>query len=348
MRKQTLADKLAKLSFNSAGFQKSWQVHMNAFGPILEPAFVEDYQARVHLTNWLNKISQGDAAGSLPLMKKLQKYIETDADRCLYYFCCALCFRSMQVDEQYYDAMEQCVALKPRFYLPYVDLAQQQLFGNFFDEAVENFRAALKYYPENQVNLQNPRTHAVLCCNLAAGLLFLHRQDEARAALEQARKICDTPDVCAVEARFFALAGDAEGVKECVARLNAADAELAERIGQDAEKILRREHPHFFEIPTAPKSIAAFWKWFDQNAAELAASLNSGDPSQAVQSIQEQLHILFPYAEAPLIGEIGSENGMLILRLKHYHSKSLVPGIAQLLAAFPEKYAQTWRFIADH
>lgn len=50
MKKQTLADKLAQKSFNSPKFQESWAVHMQAFGPILEPAFAEDYQARVHLT----------------------------------------------------------------------------------------------------------------------------------------------------------------------------------------------------------------------------------------------------------------------------------------------------------
>lgn len=45
MKKEALADKLARKSFESAAFQQSWQVHMRAFGPILEPAFEGNYRA---------------------------------------------------------------------------------------------------------------------------------------------------------------------------------------------------------------------------------------------------------------------------------------------------------------
>ena len=57
MKKLSFADKLARKSFESAKFQQSWQVHYQAFGPILEPAFVENYQAKIHLTAALNFIS---------------------------------------------------------------------------------------------------------------------------------------------------------------------------------------------------------------------------------------------------------------------------------------------------
>ena len=37
MKKETLADKLARKSFESKKIQESWQVHFQAFGPILKP-----------------------------------------------------------------------------------------------------------------------------------------------------------------------------------------------------------------------------------------------------------------------------------------------------------------------
>ena len=49
MRKETFADKLARKTFESSAIQKSWQTHMQAFGPILEPTFVNDYQSKIHL-----------------------------------------------------------------------------------------------------------------------------------------------------------------------------------------------------------------------------------------------------------------------------------------------------------
>ena len=57
MKKETFAEKLARKSFESAASQKSWHTHMQAFGPILEPAFIDNYKARVDLTAALNFIS---------------------------------------------------------------------------------------------------------------------------------------------------------------------------------------------------------------------------------------------------------------------------------------------------
>lgn len=40
---ENFAEKLAKKSFYSAEIQKSWTAHMQIFGPVLEPAFAENY-----------------------------------------------------------------------------------------------------------------------------------------------------------------------------------------------------------------------------------------------------------------------------------------------------------------
>ena len=68
-KKQTLADKLAKKTFDSPVIQKSWLAHMQVFGPILENAFVEDYQARIHLVAALNYISNRKISQGLAKLK---------------------------------------------------------------------------------------------------------------------------------------------------------------------------------------------------------------------------------------------------------------------------------------
>ena len=74
MGKLSLAEKLAKKSFESDAIQKSWQVHLQMFGPILEPAFAGSYQARVHLTAALNHISTRDLkAGLVQYIQQIQK-----------------------------------------------------------------------------------------------------------------------------------------------------------------------------------------------------------------------------------------------------------------------------------
>ena len=86
MKKETLAEKFARKSFESAGIQKSWQVHMQAFGPILEPAFRENFQARIHLTNALNHISTRDIRTGLKKLRLVEKFCETDADKAAWLF----------------------------------------------------------------------------------------------------------------------------------------------------------------------------------------------------------------------------------------------------------------------
>ena len=78
MKKETLADKLARKTFQSRAFQKSWNIHVQAFGPILEPAFTGDYQARVHLTAALNLLSQQKLVEALQKLQALQEKVHQD------------------------------------------------------------------------------------------------------------------------------------------------------------------------------------------------------------------------------------------------------------------------------
>ena len=81
MGKETLADKLAKKTFESETIQKNWRGHMLAFGPLLEQAFEENYQAKVHLTAALNYISRRDVKAGFEKLKILSKYCKCDADQ---------------------------------------------------------------------------------------------------------------------------------------------------------------------------------------------------------------------------------------------------------------------------
>lgn len=71
MRKETLADKMARKSFESSKIQQSWQIHLQAFRPILEPAFADSYQAKIHLTAALNHISNHNLAKGMSKLKEL-------------------------------------------------------------------------------------------------------------------------------------------------------------------------------------------------------------------------------------------------------------------------------------
>ena len=60
----------------------SWEVHRQAFGPILEPAFAENPQARILLINALNHISRREIQRGMELLKELAR------DRQIVYLTC--------------------------------------------------------------------------------------------------------------------------------------------------------------------------------------------------------------------------------------------------------------------
>ena len=62
------------IDFESAEFalRQSWEVHRQAFGPILEPAFEENQQVRILLINALNNISRREIQRGMEILKEIQ------------------------------------------------------------------------------------------------------------------------------------------------------------------------------------------------------------------------------------------------------------------------------------
>ena len=148
MKKETLADKLARKTFQSRAFQKSWNIHVQAFGPILEPAFTEDYQARVHLTAALNLLSQQKLVEALQKLQALQEKCVCDADNAAVLFCMGVAFEMAgRQDEmlEYYSGANSC---GHGFYLPYLKTARLFLDSCAYEKAAENYLAAIRCFGE--------------------------------------------------------------------------------------------------------------------------------------------------------------------------------------------------------
>ncbi|MBQ5671846.1 MAG: hypothetical protein IIV43_05780, partial [Oscillospiraceae bacterium] len=79
---------------------QSWEVHRQAFGPILEPAFEENPQVRVLLINALNYISRRDIKHGLEILKKIREYCIYDEDMAAWTFFVGLCFDVVGAQKQ--------------------------------------------------------------------------------------------------------------------------------------------------------------------------------------------------------------------------------------------------------
>ena len=88
--------------FEGAAFAlwQSWETHRQAFGPILEPAFEENQEARVLLIDALNHISRREVKRGMELLKKLAPFCAYDEDRAAWAFFTGLCFEMAGAREQ--------------------------------------------------------------------------------------------------------------------------------------------------------------------------------------------------------------------------------------------------------
>ena len=82
------------IDFEQAEFalRQSWEAHRQAFGPILEPAFVENQQVRILLINALNHISRRDVKRGMELLKEIHPHCIYDEDKAAWAFFVGLCF----------------------------------------------------------------------------------------------------------------------------------------------------------------------------------------------------------------------------------------------------------------
>ena len=188
MRKKTIADKIAEKSFYSNEVQKSWLVHVSAFGPILKPAFVDDYQAKVHVCTVLNLISNKKLQEALKKLEGLKRFIETDADKALYLFMMALIFEFAGMQDQMLSCYTECNSFKHDFYMPYVKVAK--LAQNAcIDAAVSNYEEAIRCLQKDELNLGTKTILGSVYTNYASALIMKHDLEKAKEMLDKSIEI---------------------------------------------------------------------------------------------------------------------------------------------------------------
>lgn len=349
MKKQSFADKMAKKAFEKDDVKKSWESHVQAFGPILEPAFTDNLQARIHLTAALNMISGRNLAGALVKLKALQKSVVTEADKAALLFCFGLYGEMAGSQEQmlaYYSMANQC---NHRFYLPYLKVAKVYLGGRMCREAEENFRKAIGCFAAMGLSDPDKIILASAYANLSSCLIMQHRYDEAETALESSRRIWpEAPGRAAAEAVLRAVQGDAAGVDGCLAVLKTQGAELHDAVKKNTDAILAGTDPMFFAVEVDDEKIAAFWQWFAGYEADMKKLLDKEKYDNGLTPVAKQLLVTFPFLEdIPNVG-LGKNDKGYVVELKDYYAVGIVAAYEKLLAACPEEIRSRWQFVIAH
>ena len=349
MKKETLADKLARKSFESIQVQQSWQVHMRAFGPILEHAYEGNYQAKVHLCAALNQISRGQVSQGLNKLAAMDKYVQTDADKCAYAFFLGLCCEMSGKQEQWLALYSMANELGHKLYLPYMKVGKFYLECCHYEKAEKNFRAAIDCFTARGLGDQEKIILGSAYTNLASCLLMTHRCEEAEQALATSRSIQpEAPGRAAVEATLYALKGEERMVEDCLAVLKLHAPAVHEAVKETTRKILDKTDPKFFPQSLDEGKIPVFWSWFGGYAGELAAKLEKEDYENALMPVAEKLLETFPFLEEKPNVALGKNEQGWVLQLQDLYAVAVMDAYEKLLAACPEEIRAQWQFDVVH
>jgi|GEM_PF-1147943 len=349
MKKETFADKLARKSFESPAVQRSWQAHVQAFGPILEPAFTENLPARIHLINALNHISTGDVKTGLKKLELVKKACETDADKAAWLFCMGLCMEVANAREEMIGFYQSAGKYGHRFYLPYLKVAKAAHNDAVFEVAEENYAQAIACLGEVGANGQTAIILGSAYTNYASCLTMMHRYGEAEKALQSSREVLpEQKGRAATEAILAAAMGDAEKTRALVERIAAEEPTIHETTSKMTEEILGGKHPHFAPIALPEGWTKAFWDWFVSNEALLLEKIKTEDYDSVFEAVQPKLKELFPFMERDPEFAIEPKENAYVITLADFFMVSLREAYRELIEAAPASLASRWKFEIAH
>lgn len=349
MTKRTFAEKMAKKSFESPRFQQSWAVHMAAFGPILEPAFSENYTARVHLTAALNLISSRQIPQGFQKLKQMDKFCETDADKTAFLFFMGVCFEMMGDRDNMLDFYCAANEYEHHFYMPYIKVGKEFLSEHAYEPAYENYRAAIDCFNATGLSQQDRLILGSAYTNLATCLTMMHRYEEAEAALTSSASLYpDAPGRAATEAVLLALRGDVQALESCLSVLKEADPNVHDAVKESTDKILVGTDPLFFALPLDEEKIRSFWAWFAGYSQTLLDMLDMEQYADAMAPVSVQLLETFPFLEEPPYIALGRNDKGYVLELKDVYAVAIAHAYEKLLELCPEETANAWQFFITH
>lgn len=348
MKKQSLADKMAQKSFSSPEIKKSWAGHMKAYGPILKPAFPEDYQARVSLCTALNHITAKNMPQALLKLNGLQKHLVTDADKAAFFFAMGLfCEYAGKFDEMA-GLYAQANDLKHSFHLPYLKVGKYELDRRNYGKAEGCYRSAIRCL-SGTANDKEKQLLGTSYTNLASCLIMMHRYGEADAALESSRKLCPmVPGRSAPEAILHAVRGETAPLLESLNTLKTMAPFAYDSIKKSTDKILAGSEPQFFTVPVDSDKITHFWAWFCAEETGLKAKLDRQEYDAVIQLMATHLLEAFPFLEEPPYVAIGKNDKGYVIQLKDMYATGVMEAYRRLLDERPETAREQWLFDVVH
>ncbi len=235
------------MPFEDAQFalRQSWEIHRQAFGPILEPAFQENQQVRILLINALNHISRREVSRGMELLKEIAPHCIYDEDKAAWAFFVGLCFEMGGAKKQMQEWYQRAGEYRHRFYLPYLKLAKIYHSNAQFEKAKEHYETGIACLLEMPEGEKDEVVLGSAYTNLTSCLTMLYQYPAAEAAWELAQQYPLQPGAAATAAILYAAMGNAEKSNQYIALLKERAPAWTAQTQAMTQQILDGSHPHF-------------------------------------------------------------------------------------------------------
>lgn len=223
----------------------SWEVHRQAFGPILEPAFAENPQIRIPLIAALNHISRREVTRGLEILQSIKEHCIYDDDKAAWLFCVGLCFEMAGKTEKMLQWYEAAGKYGHHFYLPYLKIAKAAHQAAQFEKALKYDTIAISCLLEMREEEMDETILGSAYTNLASCLTMLYRYAEAEQAWHTAQQYPQPPGAAATGAILYAAMGNAEKCEAYIETLTKNSPAWVAQTQTMTQQILSGTHPHF-------------------------------------------------------------------------------------------------------
>lgn len=348
MKKDNLVDKIAKKSFESSAIQNSWLLHCKTFGPILLPAFKEDYKSKIHLCSALNLISNHKLKETLKKLSELKEKCITDEDKACWLFFTGLCYEIAGMKDEMLDFYMEATAYHHKFYMPYAKVAKTAHTDGVFDIAKIYYDLAINCFDETSLISNDNLILASLYSNYASCLTMMHRYDAAHDALNNSKRIMhEVPGRDVAEIILYAAQENKNMVLELLNIMQFNEIPYYDVTKEMAESILNHKHPHFNIVNLDEEQIIYFWNWFSQNENDFVQLILDEDYHVFITMIHEKLTEIFTFMKRDLDIGIFPENNFYEVTFADFYMVGLRFGYEKLIALKPDSLNK-WNFVIEH
>lgn len=344
-----MKNKVLENSAYQEKFQQAWNTHAAVFGPIMEPAFVNNSEARTHMVAALSQIGKNEPAKALQTLKQLEKHLHTDADRAAHFYLVGLAMERSGKKDESMGAYIRANTFRHDFYLPYMKVARAAHGDMEFDIAEENYLRAIACLEKMEQNPQHRTLLATACANLAGCCTYMHRCEDAEKYLARSHEVLPTQEGReSVTAMLAAVQGQAERAEENIAALDTYNPKLAAATREQTEAILSGKNPHFATKEADTQALIAFWQWFIRNEKTLFNLLSNKNVSLLSEMLQEQLEPIFAPAQLQLAFGVQYDGKVFTINMCDRYSRTARAILSQMLALRPELLPDRWAFRIIH